>query len=110
VAGAPTSGLGLALQGAADAAGFAPRVAHRVDGTQNICQLAATEAASAVVARMAVLPQLESLIVPGLELGVRTISTVVREGRRRDPALRRVIRELHDIAGDSWPEPFGVAV
>jgi DNA-binding transcriptional LysR family regulator len=110
VAGTPTSGLALALQRAADAAGFAPRVAHRVDGTQNICRLAATEAASAVVPRMAVLPPLERLIVPGIELGVRKISAVVREGRRRDPAIRRVIRELHDIVDDSWPEQFGVAV
>ncbi len=111
IAGAPTSGLGLALQRAADAAGFAPRVKHRVDGAQNICQLAATEVASAVVPRMAVPAQFESLIVPGVELGARKISAIVREGRRRDPNIRRVLRELHSIVEDSWPEEqYGVAV
>jgi DNA-binding transcriptional LysR family regulator len=110
VTGAPASGLGTALRRAADAAGFAPKVKHRVNGAQNICQLAATEVASAVVPRMAVPVQFESLIVQGIDLGVRTISAVVREGRRRDPNIRRVMLELHSIVEDSWPEQFGVAV
>ena len=110
VTGAPTSGLGIALQRAADAAGFAPKVKHRVESAQNICQLATTEVASAVVPKMAVPVQFESLIVQGIDFGVREISAVVREGRRRDPNIRRVMRELHSIVADSWPEQFGVAV
>ena len=110
VTAAPTSGLGIALQQAADAAGFAPRVKHRLESAQNICQLATTEVASAVVPRMAVPAQFESLIVQGIDFGVREISAVVREGRRRDPNIRRVMRELHSIVADSWPEQFGVAV
>ena len=82
VTGSPTSGLGIALQRAADAAGFAPKVKHRVESAQNICQLATTEVASAVVPRMAVPAQFESLIVQGIDFGVREISAVVREGRR----------------------------
>jgi DNA-binding transcriptional LysR family regulator len=106
----PTSGLGLALLRAADAAGFAPKVKHRVDGTQNICQLAATEVAAAVVPRMAVPAPLENLIVAGVDVGMRRISAVVREGRRRDPHIGRVMRELHNIVEDSWPEQLDVAV
>ena len=85
VTAAPTSGLGIALQQAADAAGFAPRVKHRLESAQNICQLATTEVASAVVPRMAVPAQFESLIVQGIDFGVREISAVVREGRRETP-------------------------
>ena len=110
VTGGPTSGLGAALQRGADAAGFVPKVKHRVDGARNICQLAATEVAAAVVPRMAVPPQLESLIVQGVDFGTRKISAMVREGRRRDPDIRRVMRELHSIVDDRWSEQFGVAV
>jgi hypothetical protein len=59
---------------------------------------------------MAVPVQFESLIVQGIDFGVREISAVVREGRRRDPNIRRVMRELHSIVEDSRPERFGVAV
>jgi DNA-binding transcriptional LysR family regulator len=110
VTGPPSSGLAIALQQAADAAGFTPRVKHRVDGAQNICQLATTEVVLALVPRMAVPAQHEGLIVESLDFGVRTISAVVREGRRRDPNIRRVIRELHVIVADSIPAPLEVAV
>ena len=69
--------------------------------------------ASAVVPRMAVPGQFESLIVQGIDFGVRReiISAVVREGRPSEyPNIRRVMRELHSIVADSWPEQFGVAV
>jgi DNA-binding transcriptional LysR family regulator len=110
VTGSPASGLGTLLQRAADAAGFTPRVKHRVNGARNICQLAATEVASAIVPRMAVPAQFESLIVEGVDFGARKISATVREGRRRDPNITRVLRELHAIVADSWAEPLKVAV
>lgn len=110
VTGPPGTGLAVALQRAADAAGFMPRVKHRVDGAQNICELATTEVVLALVPRMAVPAQHESLIVEGVDFGIRTISAIVREGRRRDPNIGRVIRELHAIVADSRPEPLGVAV
>lgn len=110
VTGPPGTGLAVALQRAADAAGFMPRVKHRVAGAQNICQLATTEVVLALVPRMAVPAQHESLIVEGVDFGIRTISAIVREGRRRDPNIRRVIRELHAIVADSRPEPLDVAV
>jgi DNA-binding transcriptional LysR family regulator len=105
VTGAADAGLGRVLKQAADAAGFIPKVKHRVIGAQNICLLAATEVASAIAPRMAVPPHLEGLIVDDVDFGVRLISAVVREGRQRDPNIRLVLRELHDIVADSWPAP-----
>ncbi|WP_261553632.1 LysR family transcriptional regulator [Frankia tisae] len=114
VTGAPDSGLGGALQRAADAAGFIPKVKHRVDGARNICELAATEVALAIAPRMAVPVHLEGLIVEDIDFGVREISAVVREGRQRDPNIRLVLRELHKVVEETWPEsgrtPLSVAV
>jgi DNA-binding transcriptional LysR family regulator len=66
--------------------------------------------AVALVPRLAVPVQHEGLIVDSVDLGVRTISAVVREGRRRDPNIRQVIRELHAIVVDSSRETLEVAV
>ncbi|MFF0817594.1 LysR family transcriptional regulator [Rhodococcus sp. NPDC003318] len=112
VAGPTNSGLGAVLQHAAEAAGFTPKVKHRVNGAQNLCMLAATEAASAIVPRMAVPGHLEGLIVDGVQLGSRTISAVVRQGRERDPNIRLVVDELHSVAADTdhTRTPLGVAV
>jgi DNA-binding transcriptional LysR family regulator len=110
VTGPPATGLAIALERAADDAGFTPRVKHRVEGAQNICRLATTEMAVALVPRLAVPVQHEGLIVDSVDLGVRTISAVVREGRRRDPNIRQVIRELHAIVVDSSRETLEVAV
>jgi DNA-binding transcriptional LysR family regulator len=85
-------------------------VKHRVNGARNICQLAATDVASAIVPRMAVPAQFEGLIVKGVDFGTRKISAIVREGRRRDPNIARVLRELHAIVADNWTEPLEVAV
>jgi DNA-binding transcriptional LysR family regulator len=114
VAGLPDTGLGLVLQHLADARGFAPKVKHRVNGARNICELAATEMASAIAPRLAVPVELEGLIVDGLDLGSRQLDVVVREGRQRDPNIKVVLRELREIVGEKWseisPAPRGVAV
>ncbi|WP_432842449.1 LysR family transcriptional regulator [Dactylosporangium sp. CA-092794] len=104
VAGPRDSGLGLAVMRAGRAAGFTPQIKHRLIGAQNICDLAATEVASAVVPRLCVPPHLEGLIVddlPGTDLGGRTVSAVVREGRQRDPNIALVTRALRTIAADA---------
>ncbi|PXW35178.1 UNVERIFIED_CONTAM: DNA-binding transcriptional LysR family regulator [Williamsia faeni] len=110
VTGPAGSGLGMVLQRAADAAGFIPKVKHRVIGAQNICMLAATEVASAIAPRMAIPTELEGFIVEGIDFGSRAIHAVVREGRQRDPNIRRVLHELHAIVSDSWPQPLRIAV
>lgn len=114
VTGPTNSGLGAALQRAGDEAGFVPRVTHRVNGAQNLCMLASTEAASALVPRLAVPAHLEHLVVNGLALGSRSISAVVRQGRDRDPSLQRILEEMHRVAEETWSErlrtPLRVAV
>lgn len=98
VTGARNSGLGLAVLRACENAGFTPQIKHRLIGAQNICDLAATEVASAIVPRLSVPDKLQGLIVPNLELGGRAISAVVREGRQRDPNIGLILRTLRDIA------------
>lgn len=104
VTGPQNSGLGTAVLRAGESAGFTPQVKHRLIGAQNICDLAATELASAIVPLLSVPARLESLIVPGLELGGRTISAVVRAGRQRDPNIALVMRTLHAIAAEALPD------
>lgn len=104
VTGPQNSGLGAAVMRAGESAGFTPQVKHRLIGAQNICDLAATETASAIVPRLSVPVRLESLIVPGLELGGRTISAVVRAGRQRDPNIALILRTLRQIAAEALPE------
>lgn len=104
ITGPQSSGLGVAVVRAGESAGFTPQVKHRVIGAQNICDLAATEVASAIVPRLSVPEKLEGLIVPGLDLGGRTISAVVRAGRQRDPNIALIVRTLHAIAEDALPE------
>lgn len=101
VTGPRNSGLGLAVMRAGESAGFTPQVKHRLIGAQNICDLAATEIASAIVPRFSVPPKLEALIVPDLELGFRTISAVVRDGRQRDPNISLILRTLRTIAEET---------
>lgn len=103
VTGPQNSGLGAAVLRASESAGFTPQVKHRLIGAQNICDLAATELASAIVPRLSVPQRLEPLIVPGLELGGRTISAVVRAGRQRDPNIAVVMRTLRSIATAALP-------
>lgn len=113
VTGPRNSGLGLAVMRAGEGAGFTPQIKHRLIGAQNICDLAATEIASAIVPRLSVPPKLDALIVPGLELGGRSISAVVREGRQRDPNISLILRTLRDIASEAeaatTAEELGVA-
>ncbi|OMC03607.1 LysR family transcriptional regulator [Mycobacterium sp. NS-7484] len=113
VTGPPNSGLELAALRACERAGFVPQVKHRLIGAQNLCELAATEVASAIVPRLSVPAHLESLLVPGLDLGGRAISAVVRAGRQRDPNIDLVLRTLRAIADQALPtppaEPLGVA-
>lgn len=104
VTGPQNSGLGVAVMRAGEKAGFTPQVKHRLIGAQNICDLAATETASAIVPRLSVPERFESLIVPGLELGGRTISAVVRAGRQRDPNVALILRTLRLIATAALPE------
>ncbi|MGU3502131.1 LysR family transcriptional regulator [Mycobacterium sp. C31M] len=105
VTGPQNSGLGTAVLRASESAGFTPQVKHRLIGAQNICDLAATELASAIVPRLSIPRHLESLIVPGLELGGRTISAVVRTGRQRDPNIALVLRLLRSISADAMTDP-----
>jgi DNA-binding transcriptional LysR family regulator len=103
VTGPQGSGLGIAVTRAAESAGFTPQIKHRLIGAQNICDLAATETVAAIVPRLSVPRRLESLIVPDLEFGGRTISAVVRAGRQRDPNLSLIMRTLRTIAAESVP-------
>ncbi|WP_072803574.1 LysR family transcriptional regulator [Rhodococcoides yunnanense] len=110
VTGLAGTGLSSVLQHRADSDAFTPKIKHRVIGAQNICMLAATEAAAAVVPKMAVPQHLEHFVVDGLDVGARAISAVVREGRQRDPNITLVLREMHAIVADSMHEPLDVAV
>ncbi|MCV7289445.1 LysR family transcriptional regulator [Mycolicibacterium wolinskyi] len=103
VTGPQNSGLGAAVIRAGESAGFTPQVKHRLIGAQNICDLAATEVASAIVPRLSVPAKLAGLIVPGLDLGGRTISAVVRAGRQRDPNISLILRTLRAIADEALP-------
>ncbi len=113
VTGPQNSGLEAAVLRAGEQAGFTPQVKHRLIGAQNICELAATELASAVVPRLSVPRSLEPLIVPGIKVGGRTISGVVRAGRQRDPNIALILRTLHTIAAEAEqqlnPEHLDVA-
>lgn len=103
VTGPQNSGLGAAVMRAGESAGFTPQVKHRLIGAQNICDLAATEIASAIVPRLSVPAKLAALIVPGLDLGGRSISAVVRAGRQRDPNIALILRTLRMIADEALP-------
>ncbi|OBB96737.1 LysR family transcriptional regulator [Mycolicibacterium peregrinum] len=113
VTGPQGSGLEIAATHACQSAGFTPQVKHRLIGAQNICELAATEVASAIVPRLSVPSRLEGLLVDDLTLGGRTISAVVRAGRQRDPNIALILRTLRTIAEQALPghstEPLGVA-
>ncbi|MEZ0364647.1 LysR family transcriptional regulator [Mycobacterium sp. pUA109] len=104
VTGPHDSGLGVAVMRAGESAGFTPQIKHRLIGPPNICHLAATEVASAIVPRLSVPASLTGLIVPDVKLGVRTISAVVRSARQRDPNIRLVLRTLRTIAAEAQPE------
>lgn len=104
ITGPANSGLGTMLRREAEAAGFVPKVKHRVIGAQNVCLLAATEVASALAPRMAVPPHLEPLIVDDLAFDARVITAVIRQGRQRDPNLRLVVRHLHTVVEENWPD------
>jgi DNA-binding transcriptional LysR family regulator len=111
VTGPQNSGLADALVRACEGAGFTPQVKHRLIGAQNICDLAATEIASAVVPRLSVPQRLEHLIVPDVLVGGRAISAVVRAGRQRDPNIALVLTTLRAIAAEALPaeDDFSVA-
>jgi DNA-binding transcriptional LysR family regulator len=103
VTGPRNSGLGAAVLRAGESAGFTPQIKHRLIGAQNICDLAATEIASAIVPRLSVPSKLAGLIVPDVKLGGRTISAVIRAGRQRDPNIALVLRTLRAVAADALP-------
>jgi DNA-binding transcriptional LysR family regulator len=103
VTGPQNTGLAAALGRVCESAGFTPQVKHRLIGAQNICDLAATETASAVVPRLSVPKHLEGLIVGDLDLGGRAVSAVVRAGRQRDPNIALVLRTLRAIAAEALP-------
>ncbi|GAA4385194.1 LysR family transcriptional regulator [Tsukamurella soli] len=105
VTGPPDSGLGVAVTRLADSAGFTARVEHRLVGAQNICDVAATEVAAAVVPLLAVPDRLAGLIVRDVDLGARRISAVMRDGRRGDPTMVSVLRVLRAVAADALAVP-----
>ena len=99
VTGVVDSALDAAVQLIGENEGFAPKIKHRLVGARNVCELAATEIASAVVPLHAIPQRLHGLIVDGVTAGHRTYNAVVREGRQRDPKLSLLVRELKHIAG-----------
>ncbi|MDO3635936.1 LysR family transcriptional regulator [Mycolicibacterium arseniciresistens] len=103
VSGPRDSGLDAALRRACESAGFTPHVEHRLVGAQNICDLAATGTASAVVPALSVPVPLQPLVVADLDLGGRTISAVVRNGRQYDPNVSAVLRALRSVAAAALP-------
>jgi DNA-binding transcriptional LysR family regulator len=103
VTGPQNSGLGVAVMRAGESAGFTPQVKHRLIGAQNICDLAATEIASAIVPRLSVPAALQGLIVPEMQVGGRTVSAIVREGRQRDPNVALILKTLHAVADEALP-------
>ncbi|MGV0815459.1 LysR family transcriptional regulator [Mycolicibacterium boenickei] len=113
VTGPQDSGLGIAAVHACESTGFTPQIKHRLIGARNICELAATEVASAIVPRLSVPANLEGLIVEDAKVGGRAISAVVRAGRQRDPNIALILRTLRTIADEALPgqstNPLGVA-
>ncbi|WP_245672939.1 LysR family transcriptional regulator [Aldersonia kunmingensis] len=105
VTGAPHSGLDVAVLRAGERAGFTPQIKHRLLGAQNMCDLAATETASAIVPRLSIPAHLESLIVPDMNLDNRTIRAVVRPGRQKDPGIAAILQTLRSIAASALPAP-----
>lgn len=103
VSGRRDSGIDTAIQRAGRSAGYVPQIKHRMIGAQNICDMAATEVAAAIVPRLSVPGHLQGLIVDGLELGGRTVSALVREGRQRDPNIASILRALRTIAEETAP-------
>ncbi len=101
VTGLVGSILDVALLRAADRAGFEPQITHRLETAQIVCDLAATELVSAVVPRLSVPPYLEHLIVEGASMGTRTVSSLVRTGRRRDPKIALILRTLRAIGAEA---------
>jgi DNA-binding transcriptional LysR family regulator len=100
ITGPHGSSWAAALDLASEAAGFVPRVTHRVRGAPNMCQLAAAEVASAIVPRLSVPPALEGLMVDGLDVGGRSVCVVHREGAQHNPAVAAVLRTLRAIVAD----------
>jgi DNA-binding transcriptional LysR family regulator len=98
ITGAIDSPLDAAVQLIGEKAGFEPQVSHRLAGVQNICDLAATEVASAIVPRYCVPRLLRGLVVDDVVAGSRSFNVLVREGRLRDPKITAVLRELKEIA------------
>jgi DNA-binding transcriptional LysR family regulator len=110
ITGPQNSGLGVAVLRTGESAGFTPQVKHRLVGAQNICDLAATETAAAIVPRLSVPAALSGLIVPGIDVGGRTISVAVRAGRQGDPNIALILSTLRAIAAEALPaEEFSVA-
>ncbi|TCJ95628.1 LysR family transcriptional regulator [Nocardia alba] len=110
----PGGALATAAARAAEAAGFTMKVAHRMEGAQNVAQFAASEVASAMVPLLAVPPGAERLIVDGLDLGGRSICATYREGRQRDPNIRATLHVLRGVVADrsalpARPDELGAA-
>jgi DNA-binding transcriptional LysR family regulator len=105
VTGLADSILDIALLRAAERAGFTPRVTHRLETAQIVCDIAATGVVPAIVPRLSVPPHLEHLIVEGIPVGHRTISSVVRANRKSDPNIALILRTLRAIGARALPEP-----
>ena len=65
-----------------------------------MCQLAATEVASAIVPRLSLPSVLERLMVDGIDVGGRSVYAVHREGAQRNPAVSVVLRTLRAIVAE----------
>ncbi|WP_223186286.1 LysR family transcriptional regulator [Streptomyces sp. CBMA29] len=105
VTGLANSTLDTALLRAAERAGFTPRITHRLVTAQIVCDLAATEVVSAIVPRLSVPAHLEHLIVEGVPIGYRTVSSVARTTRRNDPNIALVLRTLRLIGEQALHRP-----
>jgi DNA-binding transcriptional LysR family regulator len=105
VTGLANSILDTALLRAAERAGFTPQITHRLVAAQIVCDLAATGVVSAIVPQMSVPAHLEHLIVEGIPLGHRTISSVARTSRKSDPNIALVLRTLRSISEQTLREP-----
>jgi DNA-binding transcriptional LysR family regulator len=105
VTGQVNSILDTALLRAAERAGFTPKITHRLVSDQTVCDLAATGVVSAIVPQLSVPLHLEHLVVEGIPIGHRTISSVARTSRKSDPNIALVLRTLRSISEQALREP-----
>jgi DNA-binding transcriptional LysR family regulator len=105
VTGLVDSILDIALLRAAERAGFTAQITHRLVTAQIVCDLAGSGVVSAIVPRLSVPSHLEHLIIEGIPIGHRTISSVVRTSRKSDLNVALVLGTLRSIGEHALREP-----